>query len=712
MYGVTRNNQDVDIDIVQLFRAIWQRKRTVLAVTAIAAGLAFVGASSIDKQYKSETRLLIEPRTLAVETAQGGQNPPDELAVSSQVQLLQSTDLIKQVARDLKLFELDEFDGGGSGGLLSLFGLGGSDRELAPEERSLKAFRERLTVYQAEGSRVVAIEFASRDPKLSAAVANKIAGVYLSIQSGAKLDTSSETARWLEPEIANLRDKVREAEKKVADYRSSSGLLQTSETQTFATQQLSDISAEAVRVRGERAAAEARAENVRAALAAGRDTDSLGDIVASPVIQRLKEQETTIRSQIADLSTSMLEGHPRLKALRGQLAGLNDQIRAETRRVLASLENEANVMRLREKQLTQQLNTLKAESARAGESEVGLKALEREAAAQRQLLETYLSRYREAASRLDPNAAPADARIISSAVEPREPSFPKVIPITIVAALAGFILAAVFVMLSELFSGRALRPVEELAAEGGAGASETVAPVTHRPPAAARVQGPVSLLTATDMDDEAEIAPVEPNDAQTYSLTAVAAAIASGPYTGLPIVAVSPDGDAGSALTVEMVRHLASGGLRVLIMDLTGSGVPTALATERADLPGLTDLLAGKVAFGEIIHSDLHSRAHIVPQGTADLRTALRSIERLPMILAALTEAYERVIVECGPVGGANIAKLLRGRAAALLIAVPELDEERLTETIADFEGAGFEDVLLLAGPVAREPEAGGRQAA
>lgn len=708
MYGVTRNNQDVDIDLVQLFRAIWQRKRTVLAVTAVAAGLAFVGASSIDKQYKSETRLLIEPRSLATETAQGGQNPPDELAVSSQVQLLQSTDLIKQVARELKLFELDEFDGGGSGSLLSLFGLGGGDKELAPEERALKAFRERLTVYQAEGSRVVAIEFASRDPKLSAAVANKIAGVYLSIQSGAKLDTSSETARWLEPEIANLRDKVREAEKKVADYRSSSGLLQTSETQTFATQQLSDISAEAVRVRGERAAAEARAENVRAALSAGRETDSLGDIVASPVIQRLKEQETNIRSQIADLSTSMLEGHPRLKALRGQLAGIRDQIQSETRRVLASLENEANVMRLREKQLTQQLNTLKAESARAGESEVGLKALEREAAAQRQLLETYLSRYREAASRMDPNAAPADARIISSAVEPREPSFPKVIPITIVAALAGFILAAVFVMLTELFSGRALRPVEELDHEESA--PEAVPAVARRQ--SARAQGPASLLTATDADEDAEVAPVEPTDTEAYSLTAIAAAIASGPYAGLPIVAVSPDGDTGSTLTVEMARHLASGGLRVLIMDLTGSGLPTAMATERADLPGLTDLLTGKVAFGDIIHPDMHSRAHIVPQGTADIRTTLRSIERLPMILAALTEAYERVIVECGPVGGADIAKLLRGRKAALLIAMSELDEERLTETVADFEDAGFEDVLLLAGPVPNQPEAGDRQAA
>ncbi|MCX8998958.1 exopolysaccharide transport family protein [Rhizobiaceae bacterium BDR2-2] len=713
MYGVARNSQDVDIDLIQLFRAIWERRKTVLAVTVLAAGVAFAGASSLDRQYKAETRLLIEPRVLAAESAAGGAGLPDELAISSQVQLLQSTDLIKQVARDLKLFDIDEFDGGGSGGILSLIGLGGGDGELAPEERSIKAFRERLTVYQAPGSRVVAIEFSSKDPKLSAEVANKMAEVYLALQSGAKLDTSSDTARWLEPEIANLRDKVREAEKKVADYRASFDLLQTSETSTVATQQLNDISAELTRVRGERASAEARAEHVRTTLAAGGDTESLGEIVAAPVIQRLKEQEATIQSQIADLSTSLLEGHPRLKGLRGQLSGVREQIRAETRRVLASLDNEATVTRLREQQLTAQLNRMKAESARAGESEVELKALEREAAAQRQLLETYLARYREAASRMDPNAAPADARVISRAVEPREAAFPKVVPITIVAALAGFILAAVFVMLAELFSGRALRPLIEAEEEAGDAVEAEPVPQPVAPESAART-GAMARLPVVEEAPSASVIPeteTGPVDNE-FSLNGVAAAIARGDYDGVPVVAVSPEGDEGSALTVEMARRLAAGGLRVLVMDLTGTGTPTVLATERLDLPGLTDLLTGEAAFSDIIHPDLHSRAHIVPQGTADLHDALRSIERLPMILSALTEAYERVIVECGSVSGEDVGKLLRGRKALVLITMRTPDEARLEDLVGEFARAGFGDVLLLAGPLPDGSDRGDRQAA
>ena len=43
---------------------------------------------------------------------------------------------------------------------------------------------------------------------------------------------------------------------------------------------------------------------------------------------------------------------------------------------------------------------------------------EREAAAQRELLESFLARYREASARTDANYLPADARIISRAVPP------------------------------------------------------------------------------------------------------------------------------------------------------------------------------------------------------------------------------------------------------------------------------------------------------
>ncbi|MGO7778471.1 hypothetical protein ACC741_39040, partial [Rhizobium johnstonii] len=64
---------------------------------------------------------------------------------------------------------------------------------------------------------------------------------------GGELDSNSEATRWLEPEIEGLRGKVSEAEKKVAEDRTSYGLLQTNGTTTFQAQQRNDISAELTR---------------------------------------------------------------------------------------------------------------------------------------------------------------------------------------------------------------------------------------------------------------------------------------------------------------------------------------------------------------------------------------------------------------------------------------------------------------------------------
>lgn len=721
MSSVNGGHQDVDIDLGGLFRAIWRRRGRVLAATVVFAGLAFAGASLIAPDYRSEARLLIESRQPVFNGANQGQSqtndsPFDESGISSQVQLLRSIDLIKQVARDMKLYELPEFDPTANpsavSDLLVMLGIKKNPLELPPEERVLKEFQEKLQVYQVEKSRVIAIQFTSKDPVLAAAIPNAMAKVFLSLQSGAKLDSNSEASRWLEPEIANLREKVRDAEAKVADYRASLDLLSTGDTGgTFATKQLNDISTELARVRGERANAEARAEGVRTALASGRAVDTLNDVVASPMIQRLKETESNVQGQIADLSTTLLDGHPRLKALKAQLQGIRTQIISETKKILGSLQNEASVSQLRERQLVAQLNTLKATSAKAGEDEVGLRALDREATAQRQLLETYLARYREATSRSGENASPADARVISQAVEPTEINFPKVLPITIVAALAAFLISCVVIMLAELFSGRALRPVgqddENLELESEQPATRPApqaSPVVHRAPILPETIGYASAESATADGDAAE------EDGEDFSIESVARHVCA---DGVRLaISVSPAGDAGSTNAVMLARLVAEDGRKIVLIDLTGSACPTQLMAQSADLPGITNLLIGEVPFTETIHADRLSDAHIIPQGDADPVLAMRGIERLQMIIDALSNAYDTVLVECGPTDAEAIRKVTRSRDTEIIISAPSVDNEEIVDLISGFEEAGFGDIVLMTGTGYPQSGQPGRRAA
>ncbi|WP_434729990.1 GumC family protein [Rhizobium binae] len=718
MSGVARD-QDVDIDLGQLARAVWARRLRILTITLVGAGVAFAGAKIVSPQYRSETRILIEPRAPAFASTQqvndAGAGPlMDELNIASQVQLLQSADLLKKVINDLKLYNLPEFDDAANGSAMSSIlvklHLKKNPMENPPEERVIDAFVERLQVYQVPGSRVIGISFTSKDPKLAAAIPNAMANVYLSTQSGAKLDSNSEATRWLEPEIESLRLKVSEAEKKVAEYRTSHGLLQTNGTTTFPAQQLNDISAELTRVRGDKANAEARAQAVRNALSSGEASDTLPDIMASQAIQRLKGTESGLQSQISDLQTSLLNSHPRLKSLRAQLADIRTQIRQETQRILTSIENEAKVADLRASELERQKDTVQANSARAGEDEVGLNALEREATAQRQLLETYLVRYREAASRADSNSSPADARIVSKAIEPVDPYFPKVVPIVVVAAAATLILSAIVTMLAELFSGRALRPIDASpeTIETETAAEEKIAPQAA-PVAVRRPAQPSMLAVVADEDDaideEVETAAAVPQEDNEFSVGSVADYL-TGSRAPLAI-AISPTGDDGSAATVLLTRILADAGRRVILIDMTGSGHPTELMAEDQAAAGVTDLLCGEAAFGDTIHSDRLSDAHVIPQGRSDVRRAMRGVDRLSPLLDALTAAYDLVVVECGAADVAGVSRLTHSRDVEIILSLPQLEETVFVTLMTEFQAAGYERVVLMSDGEAAEQRFG-----
>ena len=708
--SVAANQADVDIDLGRLVAAVWRRRLTVLLVTVLAAAAAFVVTMLIDPRYKAETRILItggEP----VYTAESGQRQAaepnfDERSVASQVEILKSSDLIKTVAERLDLASRPEFDPAADMSVISEiligFGLKKSPLDVPAGERVLKRFSEKLSVYVVPSSRIVAVEFTSEDPELAARVANAMADAYLEFNAGLKVENNSNASAWLAPEIENLRQKVRASEEKVARFRAEKGLLQVSDTETIAAKQLSDISAELSRVRGERADAEARARTVRAALDNGQSIDAIGDVLGSANVQRLRERESAVRAEIADLSATLLDGHPRMKALRSQLSDIENQVRAETRKVLSSLENNARLAAAREEELVAQLNALKSGSAQEGEDSVELRELEREAASQRDLLETYLARYRESASRSEPASAPADARVISRAVAPGEPYFPKTVPIIVVTALAAFLLSSIWVMLSELLSGRALRPAEgyadpEIESEPAL-AAPTVAAGQMSAPAepveseTGRKRGHASLLSARDADVPAPASSAPAGS--DYSVEAVADQLLVD-QTSLAI-SVSPEGDRGSLSAVMLARTAAGEGAKVLLVDLTGTACPTELMAESRRLPGLTDLLCGEVAIADAIHADRLSAAQIVPHGNANARRAMRAVDRLPMILDAFVETYDLVIVECGMTNAASVARIARREDAEIVLSIVNQSEDELEAVLGDFFDQGFEDVLLM----------------
>lgn len=694
MSGIQSAAADIDVDLRQLFASLARNWLRILVVTLALTGLALAFAWTATPKYKSETRLLIETQESVFtrpDTAEGDRPILDEEGVTSQVEVISATDILSKVATDLKLAQLPEFDDAAEmsflGRFLTIVGLKNDPGEIPAEERVLKTMREKLNVYRVEKSRVIVIEFSSQDPKLAAEIPNAIADTYIAVQGGAKLESNSAATGWLAPEIEDLSKRVRDAEAKVADYRAQSDLLLGQNNSTLATQQLSELSSELSRLRASRAASEATAESVRKALRGGGSLDAIPEVLSSNLIQRLRDRQVQLKSDIADLSTTLLEGHPRIRALRSQLSDLDRQIRAEAEKVLAAMITEAQTAQAREDQLVGDVNKLKAQAARAGEQEVQLNALEREANAQRQLLESYMTRYREASSRQDRNYLPVDARVFSRATMPSEPYFPKTVPIVGAAFVGSLLLMAVITLLSELFSGRAMRPAK--------GAKlEPVEEIEMPPPvrgaaddiAEARLAAP-----AREIVDIEEAAAPRPNLGEIDIEKAAEKLIAGG--AGRAIF-ISPQGDDAAASSILVAREVSDAGLRVILLDLTASGAASRAMLESVLFPGITNLLSSQAQFSDVIHPDQFSDCHVIPVGTADPVRAMRAADRLPIIMQSLTTAYDLVVVECGATDAQGIRRLA-GEDTEVFVSVLEAADSVVQATVKLIEN-GYPDVILV----------------
>src|SRR5712671_5989987 len=239
-----------DLDLRAIGQALNRKRSWIIIPTLLAAVLSIAAVNLIAPRYKSEARILIDGRENVFLRPNGerneGRTALDPEAVTSQVQLLLSRDLAREIIKNNKLAERPEFDPVLQGlsplkSLLALFGIGRDPLSPTPEERVLDAYFGRFTAYAVDKSPVIVIEFQSRDPELAARVANAIAESYLVLPQNARPGQTKSASQWLPGEIENLYKKVAEAESRVEDFRSKSSLFVGTNNTTLSNQQMGEL---------------------------------------------------------------------------------------------------------------------------------------------------------------------------------------------------------------------------------------------------------------------------------------------------------------------------------------------------------------------------------------------------------------------------------------------------------------------------------------
>lgn len=467
-------SEQYEVSIGGLISAIKRSWLKLLVFSLAIAALTLVIILQLTPRFMSEARVLVSPIASFQNPASdrlGSQNQSiDQATILSQIQVIQSRDIIGNVIKSLKLMEDEAFQtyvADQSNGFLTAilpFNLVSRYQDKPEQtkfELTIDVITKNIQVASLSESRVIGLRYHSYDPALAARISNGLAESYIEWQRSETVQQNQDDSIRLSRLISDLKAEVEKSEAEVADYRAKKGIYKTNRNEgTLNRQQLTELNSRIITARERRAESEIRAKLIRDMLKRDGEVSNAPETMRSPLLQRLSEQKTTVKRSLSELSATLLPSHPRIQQLRSELRGIDSQIRQEMLRIVSSMENDAIIARAREKALVQSLDDLKNQTVQTDGDEIQLRALEREARTNRELLNTYLARYREAAARKESAIAPAYATIVSKAHVPSSPYFPKVIPLTMLAFLATFLVGLAIVSIQAVLSGGAYAGVD------------------------------------------------------------------------------------------------------------------------------------------------------------------------------------------------------------------------------------------------------------
>jgi polysaccharide biosynthesis transport protein len=348
-------------DIVfMLFRHKWK----ILVLTVVGLVAAAVVYLLTPPAYESEAKLLV--RYVVEHSAVDGESqiktpgPDNHALINSEVEILTSEDLIRQVAQTVGV---DRFASGPA-----------SDAKM---EKAIESINRALDVFVVKDTNIISVAFKSGNPKLPRPVVQELVKRYF--DKHLSVHRSTGAFDFVRQETANLKSQLAETEAELKQLRDRTGIISLTEAKTDLAAEIAKTQAELDGATSDLAAQRARVKDLGKSLAVPEMRASLtpaqpvsGDILEQykSVVARLTElqkaenelllkytsQNPMVKvkaDQIADLEkqrSNLEKGYPALLStatavgLAGQ--GLGQSITAE-RAILAGLESKVDALNTR-----------------------------------------------------------------------------------------------------------------------------------------------------------------------------------------------------------------------------------------------------------------------------------------------------------------------------------------------------------------------------
>jgi capsular exopolysaccharide synthesis family protein len=639
-----------------LLGALRRRRLPLAACIVLIPLLALVALHQVTPLYTANGTVLYEDRGYAARELQGilRVDPMTDAIMASQAEIVRGLPVAARIADRLGLYDDPEFNVAlrPPGALARLIGAvrglllapAVSD-ETEPRRRTLRAVQDAIDVSTVKASHVLQVGFTARDPHRAADAANLAMAFYIQDQLDAKVAAVDRASAWLDKRVAELRDQVVRAEDQIAAYRAAHGLAQGIHA-GLDTERISRLNDDLLTARTELAAAQGRLDSLR-----GKSGSAARAAEALSVVQA-RAQRDLIAGRLAAISAHAGPTNPELVSLRRNLAAADQAVAAEVAHLVAAAEAEQRADQSHVAQLEDALRTARAEQDRSNEAQVALDAMQRDADATRSLLQSAQEGAQQTARQTAIESP--EARVISSALPPTDPSFPRRGPLLVAAIAFGVLFGLLLVHLLEL-ADATFRSGEDVRTRLGLRCLALIPEVKRR------ALGRGRLL------DYVLEKPLSPFAEQVRALRA-----------GLWVERVRPrivaftaarPSEGKTTVTLALGRCAALCGERVVVIDCDVRQPSLGRLMDVEYGAGLIDCLQGRARLQDVIRQDSVSGLYIIPAGILDVNTlSLFLSGTMAALLQQLRQDYDLILLDAPPAHAMTDARVIAGMAEATVL--------------------------------------------
>jgi uncharacterized protein involved in exopolysaccharide biosynthesis len=214
-----------------LARRKWQIATAFFLVIALVAGVTF----TTPKQYESHMKILVKnERADTIVSAGNGEGSGyhgevSETEINSEIELLNSSTLLRRVVTACGLDRLDKASAGSS------------DRMAVALERATQRLQRDLNISPVRKANVIQVDYSARDPRQAAAVLRQLAEYYL--EEHLKVHGTPGSYRFFADQTENYRNELKQAETRLTDFRRAHDIVMLTQQKDAMLQKASDSEA-------------------------------------------------------------------------------------------------------------------------------------------------------------------------------------------------------------------------------------------------------------------------------------------------------------------------------------------------------------------------------------------------------------------------------------------------------------------------------------